>query len=315
MKGVIPVYRPTGSALHSLRPSVGLAFTLAAAIAGLVCFNPIVLAGALAATIVAAVAAGVGDQLVRAARFALPLGILIVTVNALTSSEGLTVLLLGPVVPVLGRVDVTLEAIVYGGVTALRALVVLLSFALFSATVDPDRLLRSLRRFSLRSALTASLATRMAPLLARDSARLAAAYSLRADTIGRSESRLRKTAVLTRALAAGALERSLDVAAALEVRGYGLAKRPRLRHRPWSRHDWTFALAAAAMVVVTVIARFSGVTGFDAYPLISFENGLASLCLALALPAIAVTPFAVAAHARRRYLRPAFDNSSEPVRA
>ena len=48
-------------------------------------------------------------------------------------------LVAGPVVPVLGALDITLEAVVYGGVTALRVLVVLLAFALYSAAVDPGR--------------------------------------------------------------------------------------------------------------------------------------------------------------------------------
>ena len=37
-----------------------------------------------------------------------------------------------------------------------------------SAAVDPDELLKALRRISYRSALTASLATRLVPVLARD---------------------------------------------------------------------------------------------------------------------------------------------------
>ena len=37
-----------------------------------------------------------------------------------------------------------------------------------SAAVDPDELLRMFRRVSYRSALTATLATRLVPVLARD---------------------------------------------------------------------------------------------------------------------------------------------------
>ena len=47
-----------------------------------------------------------------------------------------------------------------------------------------------------------------------------------------------------RATTAGVLDRALDVAAALEVRGYGAARRPRrggASRRPWSRHDLAFA--------------------------------------------------------------------------
>lgn len=312
---MIPVYRATGSALHAVRPSVALLYTLTPALVALVCFNPLVLAGALAALIVAALAAGVADQLWRAARFALPLAVLIVAVNAITSSEGLTVLAQGPVVPLLGRLDVTLEAVVYGALAGLRAIVIVLSFALFSATVDPDRLLRSLRRFSLHSALTASLATRMAPLLARDSERLGTAYSLRADTQGLREPRLRKAATLTRALAAGALERSLDVAAALEVRGYGLAGRPQARRRPWSRHDRAFALAALFSIAAVAAARVSGSVGFYPYPLIDIDPVAVAATLVLILPALALAPFGAARLARRGYRRPVTANPSEAARA
>ena len=60
---------------------------------------------------------------------------------------------------------------VYGGILGLRALIVIACFALHSAAVDPDELLRAFRRLSFRSALTAALATRMVPVLARDARR------------------------------------------------------------------------------------------------------------------------------------------------
>ena len=65
----------------------------------------------------------------------------------------------------------TLEATTYGGILGLRALIVIACFALHSAAVDPDELLRAFRRLSFRSALTAALATRMVPVLARDARR------------------------------------------------------------------------------------------------------------------------------------------------
>jgi len=61
-----------------------------------------------------------------------------------------------------------LEATAYGGVLALRAVALVLAGALYAAAVDPDEVLRLFRRVSFRSALTAALATRMVPVLARD---------------------------------------------------------------------------------------------------------------------------------------------------
>ena len=87
--------------------------------------------------------------------------------------------------PLYGTLDVTLEAVVFGALAGLRVVVVVLAFALYSAVVDPDRVLRALRRVAPRSALTASLATRMVPLLARDAERMREAYGLRADAAPR----------------------------------------------------------------------------------------------------------------------------------
>ena len=61
----------------------------------------------------------------------------------------------------------------------LRVVVVVLVFAVYSACVDPDRVLRALRPLARRSALTATLVTRMVPLAAADGARLREAAALR----------------------------------------------------------------------------------------------------------------------------------------
>ena len=121
--------------------------------------------------------------------------------------------------------------------------------ALATAAIDPDELLRSLRRVSFRSALTATLATRMVPLLALD-----------AQRIGEAQRRLpgagRACSPCCERSPSNALDRSLEVAATLEVRGYGAARRPSRRRRPWSRHDTAFA--AAAIAIAALLARDPG---------------------------------------------------------
>jgi energy-coupling factor transport system permease protein len=175
---------------------------------------------AVALTVVlAGVAAGVGRELMRAARFAIPLALLVALINALVTREGLTVIWRLGDLPALGQTDVTLEATVYGAVLGLRAAILVLCGALYTAAVDPDEVLRLFRRASFRSALTATLATRLVPVMARDARRLGDAQRCRSGP--------RATRVqLLRATTSGILDRALDVAAALEVRGYGSARRP-----------------------------------------------------------------------------------------
>ena len=292
----LPTYRRTGSVLHAARTSVALAYIAALCTTAILFDHPLLLIASLASVVGAGVAAGLASELARAARFAAPLAALVALINPLVSQEGLTVLVSGPIVPVLGRLDITLEALAWGGVAALRVLVVTLAFALYSAAVDPDELLRLLRRLSFRSSLTASLATRLVPVLARDAERLADAYELRAARPQRGSgrlARLRRASILTRALAAGALERAVELAAALEVRGYAAGARfagPRA-HLPWSRNDSRFVAAAIAAVLVAVAGRIAGVAAFDPYPSLRADLHATDIGLALALCAILLSPF------------------------
>jgi energy-coupling factor transport system permease protein len=220
----------------------------------------------------------------RAALLAIPMAIVIALVNALVTRDGVTVIVRLGQLPVLGHTDVTLEATAYGAVLGVRAAALILCGALYTAAVDPDEVLRLFRRVSFHSALTATLATKLVPVLARDGRRLADAQRCRP---GRSPSRW----ALIRATTAGAFDRALDVAAALEVRGYGAARRPQRASRPWSRHDHAFTASAVALVAVAVTTRVFDVAPFHAYPALRLDAGLGALGLAALVLGVALLPF------------------------
>jgi energy-coupling factor transport system permease protein len=278
-------YRRRASPLHAARAGVGSLYCVVLAGVALSFEHPILLGAVLVAVLLAGAGAGVGDVVARSLVWGLPFAVLIALINALVVREGLTVIARLGHLPPLGELDVTLEATTYGGILGLRALIVIACFALHSAAVDPDELLRAFRRLSFRSALTAALATRMVPVLARDARRLRDAQRCRP---GRPASRL----AIARAVTAGALDRAVDVAATLEVRGYGGAKRPPRQARPWSRHDLAFAAAAVALAALGIAAAVLGWEPFEAYPrtLAPVDGGV--LALAAALPACALLPFA-----------------------
>jgi energy-coupling factor transport system permease protein len=283
MSGLVPVYRRRASALHAARAGASATFCLALAFAPILFDNPIVLGSLLCAVLAAALGAGVARDLRRWALYAAGLALLVVIVNPLVTSDGLTVLVRGG--SFLGRRwDITLEALVYGGVAALRVLDIVLAFALLSVAVDPDELLRSLRRVSYRSALTAALTTRLVPVLARDASRKSEAARCRPEPPGR--------AAVARAAVAGSLERAVELAAALEVRGYSRARRPRVARRPWSRHDLRVMASALTIVALAVVAKLAGAGGFQAYPTIQISAGAAEAALGIAFVALAVAPFA-----------------------
>jgi energy-coupling factor transport system permease protein len=280
------IYRRRASPLHAAGAGAGCAYCVALAAAALMLDNPLALAAVTLAIAGAALGAGVARELRRAALLAFPLAILIVVINALVTRDGFTVIVRLGQLPILGHTDVTLEATAYGGVLGLRAVALILCGALYTSAVDPDQVLKLFRRVSFRSALTATLATRMVPVLARDARRLADAQRCRP---GRPPSRF----ALVRAASAGVLDRALDVAAALEVRGYGAARRPgRASHAPRSRHDLAFAAAASAVFGLAVAVRIGELVPFQAYPSLRAPAGPSELALAGALLACALLPFA-----------------------
>ena len=281
-------YRRRASPLHAARAAVGCAYCLSLLVAALVLSAPVAMGAVVLAVAGAGVGAGVGRDLRRATLFALPLGLAVMVINALVVRDGLTVIARLGDLPVFGQTDVTLEATVSGAVLGLRAIALVMCGALYTAAVDPDQVLRLFRRVSFHSALTATLATRMVPVLARDARRLAEAQRCRP---GPPPSRAR----LVRAATAGVLDRALDVAAALEVRGYGSARRaPRGTgvKRPWSRHDLAFTASAVGVAVLAIGGRLAGLEPFTSDPALHAPVGAGGLALAAGLLVCALLPFA-----------------------
>jgi energy-coupling factor transport system permease protein len=281
------IYRRRASPLHAASAAAASGWCAALAAATLIVSNPLMLGALLLAVLAGGVLAGVRHELVRALRWALPVALAIVVVNALVTRDGLTVIWRFGNLPIIGYSYITAESTAYGAILGLRAVILILSGVLYTTCVDPDELLGLFRRVSYRSALSATLATRLVPLLGRDARRLADAQRCRP---GRPPSR----AALMRAATSNLLDRALDVAAALEVRGYATARRPRrdggLRH--WSRHDLGFTASALAVLGLSIAGRVSGALRFSAYPTLSVATGFGAVAVSAAVLVCALAPFA-----------------------
>jgi energy-coupling factor transport system permease protein len=290
-------YRRLASPLHATRAGVGAAWTLALTAAALILFNPLALGALTVAVLGAGAGAGVGRQLRRTLRTAVIVGLPIVMINVLASRRGLTVFArLGDLGP-FGEGNLTVEAVVYGAVIALKVTLLMLITTLGSLAVDPDELLRGFRRLSFRSALTASLATRMIPVLSADAQRLAEAQKTRLKDPSRG---VRGRVALLSAIVGGSLERAMEVAATLELRGFAVAaegkhsprrSQSRLR-KPWSRHDLAFLCSAFAVIALALVGRLSGTASFEAYPLLKMQIDVGTWVLCAALIAAVLLPFA-----------------------
>jgi energy-coupling factor transport system permease protein len=296
MTATLLFYRRIASPLHAARASVGAAWALSLTAAALILYHPICLLALLAAVLCCGWGAGVGPRLARSLRTATIVALPIVLVNVLVSRQGLTVFArLGDLGP-FGQGDLTVEAAAYGGVIALKVTLLILVTSLAGLAVDPDEMLRMFRRLSFRSALTATLATRMIPVLSADSQRLAEAQRTRP---GGAPGGARGRVALLSAVVGGSLDRAMDVAATLEVRGFaaprgagrgrsGSRGAPR---RALSRHDIAFAASAVAVLALAIAGRLTGVAAFASYPRIEMPAVAGTLALSAALVAAMLLPF------------------------
>jgi energy-coupling factor transport system permease protein len=302
MRSVL-AYTPRPGPLQAASPGAAVAY-LGSLVA--VCFlysNPIVLIAAGIAIALAGLISGAADAVRSGLQMGLTLALLIVGVNVLVTSRGETVLARLGEWPLLGRVDITGEALAAGAVIGLRAAVVTLAFAVYSACVDPDRVLRALRPFARHSALTATLVSRFVPVAAMDAARLRDASGLRgpgAAAVSRG--------ALARRLLAGSLDRAVDVAATLELRGYSLYP-PRSRARSGgrlatfsragrarsaggrSRYDGRFYAFAAMVLVAAVAGKIGGADAFEAYPTVEIGTAPETIVLAAVVLIAGLAPW------------------------
>ncbi len=288
--------------LQAASPGAAVAYLGSLVVVAFLYSNPLVLGAAGVAAILAGLLAGARRAVRAALWMGLTLALLIVVVNALVVDRGETVLARLGEWPLLGQVVVTVEAVAAGAVLGLRAAVVLVVFAVYSACVDPDRVLRSLRPLAGRSALTATLVSRLVPLAAADGARLRDAARLRgpaAAPVGR--------APLARRLLAGSLDRAVDVAATLELRGYSLdaSKESRARTssaRARSRHDGRFYAIGVLVLVAGIAGKLAGADAVDFYPAIEVGIGPATLAVAFAVLLAGLAPLASRLATYPRYM-------------
>jgi energy-coupling factor transport system permease protein len=308
-------YTPKFGPLQSASPAAAVAYLGSLTAVAFFYSNPVVLLATGFALVLAGRLAGAWRAVRAALWMGLTLALLIVAVNALVVDRGETVLVRIGHLPLLSDV-ITAEALAAGAVIGLRAAVVMLAFAVYSACVDPDRVLRALRPLARRSALTATLVSRLVPVAAADASRLRDAARLRgpaAAPVGR--------APLARRLLAGSLDRAVDVAATLELRGYSLAApdtarggvlgRPdrvthgkvRSPHRAScvlaplgpararrSRHDARFYAVGTVVLVAAIIGKTLGADAFAEYPALEVGTGSATVALSVVLALSGLAP-------------------------
>jgi energy-coupling factor transport system permease protein len=193
--------------------------------------------------------------------------------DALTAHYGTTVLFSLPRSwPLIGG-RITLEAVVFGMTSGLALITLLLIFAVFNTLVDHYRLLRLMPPFLYQAGVVASIALTFVPSTARSLREIREAQMVR----GHRFRGLRDLLPLFMPLVTSGLERAIQLAEAMEARGFGRATAP----APASSSFYRLALAG------TTLACCIGLFGYSYSPagrwpsLALFFAGLSALLAVL----------------------------------
>jgi energy-coupling factor transport system permease protein len=162
--------------------------------------------------------------------------------------EGTHPLWTGPTLPVLGPLDVTTEELRIAAMNALRFAAVGIAFIPYALLLDHDRLVGA-ASFARRTTLSVALAARLVPTLERDARGFAEAARGRGVQVGGA----RGYARLLSPLVGGSLERALNLAEAMEARGYGRGGRTRAPEPSWTALDRAALVLAVVLVVAGVL--------------------------------------------------------------
>jgi energy-coupling factor transport system permease protein len=206
--------------------------------------------------------------------FYLFLFILLTLANPLMSHNGKTVLF------VINDSPITLEALVYGAVSAGILITVLCLFRIFSGIMTRDKLLYVFGSLSPKLALILSMGLRYVPLFRErakkiSESQLALGLYKEDNILDKIKSDLRVFSILI----TWALENGITTADSMSARGYGKRRRTYFSLFKFRKSDAILLILTILCSALTLVGMAMGTLDFIFYPTLKFVN-LAPLVVA-----------------------------------
>ncbi len=257
--------------MREFHPTAWLVWAAASATAVLALDTPVAACASVCTLVVVGRRFAVPEAAGRAYALFLKIGLLFVAVRVvlfgLTGHAGPTTLFSLPTLALpnwLGGFSiggrVTGEVLAHSAVEGLRMAAALLAVGVFLSVVEVYRIIRLLPRFLFEAGLVVCIALTFVPALLGSAVRIRDAQRLR----GHRFRGARSFRPLVVPLLAGALERSLTLAASMEARGYGKSRRTdQRREAAWRAVvlAGVLALAAAGGLLVAGRRGAAGIVG------------------------------------------------------
>ncbi|MGC8848947.1 MAG: energy-coupling factor transporter transmembrane component T [Candidatus Bathyarchaeia archaeon] len=228
-------------------------------------------------------AAGMARSWLRFMKYTGPMLGLVVLVNSLLSGVGSRILLASPwSIPIFGRLTLTVESLSLSLIMALRLMITLTAFLIFTLACDPDDALSALSFIGIpsKTMVASYLSLRLIPTLMEDLNGFSEVMRSRGLSSSGERSgfleRVRSSSSVIVPLLSNSLERAIQLAEAMEARAFGaLKKRSTYKVVEWGLREKSYLALFTMGGLLLLLGSRMGV----AYPGDLWLSAAASLLL------------------------------------
>lgn len=243
-------------------PAVNLGFLCTVILSGMFLLHPVFLAIGLAASFTYAVYLGGKGTLKFCLFFVFPMMLVFTLVNPLVSHQGATILFY------LGDNPVTMEALVYGGISGMMLAEILLWFSCWNVIMTSDKVIYLFGKIIPSMSLIFSMVLRFVPRFKGQIQKISQAQKCvgRDVSDGTLRQKLRHGMKILSVMMTWALENSIDTADSMQSRGYGLKGRSTFSIYRFDARDSILTLLMAALIGILILGGIMGKCSAQYYP-------------------------------------------------
>ena len=273
-------YQKKENGIHYLNPFVKLSVIFIYIVLGSIYSHPIYLMVLVFNILLISYFADCFQQMVAFFRFFIWMGVFVFLFNFLLNRNGETILFtIHTGIEIIGDIPFTLETAVYAIISILKLMVIIFAFSLGNFIINPDDLLRAMMKLKLPYifSLLITMSLRFFPLILQDLEQVSDVQKARGLQLekGNAFTKIKNRVGLILPLLSNSLDRAVQVAEALESKGFGRST-PRIYFREIkvSTKDILSAILFGLLLTLLLIYFFDGFGFYEVYPLVSIPKVL-----------------------------------------
>lgn len=256
------------SSWRSVHPFVMVFFFIVYFILAFLWANPLFLMVQLIALLLWFAVEKKMSAVVASFRFAWWIILLFMVINPLFQSNGTQFIWRGPVIPVIGRLDLSMEELLYSWMGVIRLSIILLLSCAYQWFVDHDRFLFAFARVTPRFVMASVMAIRLFPFMRQELQRISEVMHTRGirPTGQGLKAKINYSMLLIKPLIYSTMEGSWTMGESLYARGFGSGPRTFYRTSVMKEQERMALVFNALLLLFGVFGKWLSFGEVQFYP-------------------------------------------------